>query len=89
MSWPNGRTIPMPRGKVIGGSSSINGLIYRSKNDFDVWAQKGNRGWSYDDVLFFCRYESHENSEDKNLRGQSIEMTITDLKWRILFVRHL
>ena len=81
----NGRTIPMPRGKVLGGSSSINGLIFSrgQKMDFDVWAQKGNRGWSYDDVLpYFCRYESHENSEDKNLRGQSGEMTITDLKWR-------
>ena len=81
----NGRTIPMPRGKVIGGSSSINGLIFSrgQKMDFDVWAQKGNRGWSYEDVLpYFCRYESHENSEDNNLRGQSGEMTITDLKWR-------
>ncbi len=81
----NGRTIPMPRGKVIGGSSSINGLIFSrgQKMDFDVWAQKGNRGWSYDDVLpYFRRYESHENSVDNNLRGQSGEMTITDLKWR-------
>ena len=81
----NGRTIPMPRGKVLGGSSSVNGLIFSSgqKMDFDVWAQKGNRGWSYDDVLpYFCRYESHENSEDSNFRGQSGEMTITDLKWR-------
>ena len=81
----NGRTIPMPRGKVIGGSSSINGLIFSrgQKMDFDVWAQKGNRGWSYDDVLpYFCRYESHESSEDSNFRGQSGEMTITDLKWR-------
>ena len=43
----NGRTIPMPRGKVLGGSSSINGLIFNrgQKMDFDVWAQKGNRGW--------------------------------------------
>jgi len=81
----NGRTIPMPRGKVIGGSSSINGLIFSrgQKMDFDVWAQKGNRGWSYDDVLpYFCRYESHENSMDNNFRGKSGEMTITDLKWR-------
>ena len=51
--------------------------------DFDVWAQMGNRGWSYDDVLpYFCRYESFENSVDENLRGQSGEMTITNLKWR-------
>ena len=81
----NGRTIPMPRGKVIGGSSSINGLIFNrgQKMDFDVWAQKGNRGWSYDDVLpYFRRYESHEGSPDSSYRGQTGEMTITDLKWR-------
>ena len=44
----NGRTIPMPRGKVIGGSSTINRLIFSrgQKMDFDVWEQKGNRGWS-------------------------------------------
>ena len=81
----NGRTIPMPRGKVHGGSSSINGLIFNrgQKMDFDVWAQKGNRGWSYDDVLpYFRRYESHEDSPDASYRGQTGEMTITDLKWR-------
>jgi choline dehydrogenase len=49
----NGRTIAYPRGKVLGGSSSINGMIYiRSQpEDFDHWAQLGNRGWSWDDVL--------------------------------------
>ena len=81
----NGRTIPMPRGKVLGGSSSINGLIFNrgQKMDFDVWAQKGNRGWSYDDVLpYFCRYESHENSAYDKYRGKNGEMTITDLNWR-------
>ena len=81
----NGRTIPMPRGKVLGGSSSINGLIFNrgQKMDFDVWAQKGNRGWSYDDVLpYFRRYESHVGSPDASYRGQTGEMTITDLKWR-------
>ncbi len=81
----NGRIIPMPRGKVLGGSSSINGLIFNrgQKMDFDVWAQKGNRGWSYDDVLpYFCRYESHENSVDNKYRGKKGEMTITDLNWR-------
>ena len=51
--------------------------------DFDVWAQKGNRGWSYDDVLpYFRRYESHVDSPDASYRGQTGEMTITDLKWR-------
>jgi len=81
----NGRTIPTPRGKVIGGSSSINGLIFnRGQNlDFDVWAQKGNRGWSYDDVLpYFRRFESYEGSGNENYRGQTGEMRITDLSWR-------
>ena len=81
----NGRKIPTPRGKVIGGSSSINGLIFNrgQRMDFDVWAQKGNRGWSYDDVLpYFRRYESHDDSADASYRGQTGEMRITDLAWR-------
>ena len=49
----NGRAIPYPRGRVLGGSSSINGLIYirGQPEDFDHWAQLGNRGWGWDDVL--------------------------------------
>ncbi|MGH6897403.1 MAG: GMC family oxidoreductase [Geminicoccaceae bacterium] len=56
----NGRQIPWPRGKVLGGSSSINGLVYirGQKEDFDHWRQLGNAGWSYDDVLpYFKRAE--------------------------------
>ena len=56
----NGRAIAYPRGRVLGGSSSINGLIYiRSQpEDYDHWAQLGNRGWGWDDVLpFFKRAE--------------------------------
>ncbi|NBR39236.1 MAG: choline dehydrogenase [Alphaproteobacteria bacterium] len=81
----NGRVIPIPRGKVIGGSSSINGLIFNrgQKMDFDVWAQKGNRGWSYDDVLpYFRRFESYEGGGNESYRGQTGEMRITDLSWR-------
>ncbi len=53
----NGRTIPIPRGKTLGGSSSINGLIFVRGQplDFDTWAQLGNRGWSYESVLPFFR----------------------------------
>src|SRR5437660_828872 len=50
-----GRPTPYPRGRVLGGSSSINGLIYirGQPEDFDHWAQLGNRGWGWDDVLPF------------------------------------
>ena len=58
-----GRRMQWPRGKVLGGSSSINGLIYirGQKQDFDHWRQLGNAGWSYDDVLpYFRRAEGQE-----------------------------
>lgn len=63
----NGRNIFQPRGKVLGGSSSINGLIYirGQKEDFDLWRQLGNTGWSFDDVLpYFKRSEDQENGAD-------------------------
>ncbi|MEL6234294.1 MAG: GMC family oxidoreductase N-terminal domain-containing protein [Pseudomonadota bacterium] len=62
----SGRSINWPRGKTLGGSSSINGLLYvrGQRQDFDHWAQLGNRGWSYEDVLpYFKRSESHEDGE--------------------------
>jgi choline dehydrogenase len=61
------RRISWPRGKVLGGSSSINGLIYirGQSQDFDLWRQMGNAGWSYDDVLpYFRKAEDQENGED-------------------------
>src|SRR6516165_5071392 len=53
----NGRAIVYTRGRVLGGSSSINGLIYirGQPEDYDHWAQLGNRGWSWDDCLPFFR----------------------------------
>jgi choline dehydrogenase len=63
----NGRAISYPRGRVLGGSSSINGMIYvrGQPEDFDHWAQLGNRGWSWDDVLpFFRKAENWEGKED-------------------------
>ncbi|MEM7507739.1 MAG: GMC family oxidoreductase N-terminal domain-containing protein [Pseudomonadota bacterium] len=62
----NGRSLDWPRGKTLGGSSSINGLLYvrGQKEDYDHWAQLGNRGWGYDDVLpLFRRSETHEDGE--------------------------
>ncbi|MBT5665364.1 MAG: choline dehydrogenase, partial [Rhodospirillaceae bacterium] len=48
-----GRRVPQPRGKTLGGSSSINGHIYNrgQRLDYDGWAQRGNRGWGFADVL--------------------------------------
>ncbi len=64
----NGRQIVQPRGKVLGGSSSINGLIYirGQQADFDVWRQLGCAGWSFDDCLpYFIRAEDHEHGGDE------------------------
>lgn len=62
------REIDLPRGKVLGGSSSINGLVYirGQAEDFDHWAELGNEGWSYKDVLpFFIRSEDNVNGAGK------------------------
>ncbi len=58
-----GRRIPIPRGKALGGSSAINGMIYVRGQplDFDTWAQLGNRGWSYESVLpYFKKLENFD-----------------------------
>ncbi|MDA0339609.1 MAG: choline dehydrogenase [Proteobacteria bacterium] len=63
----NGRKLFWPRGKVLGGSSSINGMVYirGHASDYDHWRQLGCRGWSYDDVLpYFKKSESSERGAD-------------------------
>ena len=67
----NGRKLPWPRGKVLGGSSSINGLLYvrGQPQDFDGWRQMGNTGWGWDDVLpYFKKSENWEQS-GSDIRG--------------------
>ena len=64
----NGRRLPYTRGKVIGGSSSVNGMLYLRghRQNYDDWAAAGCEGWSYDDVLrFFKKLESHEDGESE------------------------
>ena len=63
----DGRTIPWPRGRVLGGSSAINGLLYvrGQAQDYDVWRQLGNVGWAFHDVLpYFKRAEDQERGAD-------------------------
>ncbi|MEL7089638.1 MAG: GMC family oxidoreductase N-terminal domain-containing protein, partial [Planctomycetota bacterium] len=63
----NGRVLEWPRGKVLGGSSSLNGLLYvrGQPEDYDRWRQMGNPGWGWDDVLpLFKRSESNERGAD-------------------------
>ena len=75
-----GRRIDVPRGKMMGGSSSINGMVYirGQAQDYDHWAQLGNRGWSYQDVLpIFQRMERYEGGSDK-FRGRDGLLRVTD-----------
>ncbi|MEA2810674.1 MAG: choline dehydrogenase, partial [Rhodospirillaceae bacterium] len=83
--WTGGRRIAAPRGKTLGGSSSINGHIYNrgQRMDFDGWAQRGNRGWGYADVLpYFRRTERRVGDADETFRGRDGNLPITDLEWR-------
>ncbi len=79
-----GRRIPIPRGKGIGGSSAINGMLYVRGQplDFDTWAQLGNRGWSFADVLpYFKRAERFERGGDA-LRGGDGPLNVADMRER-------
>ena len=80
----DGRSIAMPQGKVVGGSSSVNGMVYNrgQRADFDVWAQKGNRGWGFDDLLpYFNRSETRITDGNASHRGQRGELPVTDIDW--------
>ena len=77
----NNRKIPIPRGKVLGGSSSINGMLYVRGQalDYDTWAQLGNRGWSFEEVLpVFKRSEHFERGGDE-FRGGEGELNVADM----------
>jgi choline dehydrogenase len=78
-----GRRIHWPRGKTLGGSSSINGMLYVRGNpaDFDGWAQMGCRGWSFEDVLpLFRKSEHYQQNGDPDFRGQDGPLKVEDYR---------
>ena len=78
------RRIPALRGKVLGGSSSINGLVYvrGMPSDYAIWSQLGATGWGYDDVLpFYKRAESQQHGESE-FHGGDGPIGVSDMKWR-------
>jgi choline dehydrogenase len=77
----DGRTVFQPRGKVLGGSSSINGLLYvrGQHEDYDRWRQHGNTGWGYDDVLpYFKKAENQQRGPD-DFHGVGGPLPVSDL----------
>ena len=79
-----GRRIPVPRGRMLGGSSAINGMVWvrGQRQDYDHWAQLGNRGWSYQDVLpIFKGMESYAGG-DGEIRGRDGPLKVSDIAER-------
>ncbi len=79
----NGRRVPIPQGRTLGGSTSINGLVYNRGQaaDYDHWASLGNPGWSYEEVLpYFKSMERRAGGEDR-YRGRAGELPVTDIDW--------
>ena len=75
----NGRSLNYPRGRVLGGCSSINGMIYMrgQSNDYDQWRQSGNTGWGWDDVLpYFKKSEDQHVLPSDEFHGEGGE-------WRV------
>ncbi len=88
----NGRSLAYPRGKVLGGCSSINGMIYMrgQARDYDLWRQSGCTGWAWDDVLpYFMRHEdqwamSEDDFDGRHARGGEWRVERPRVRWRIL-----
>ena len=79
----DGRQLQWPRGKTLGGTSSINGMLYVRGNpaDYDNWAQMGCRGWSYDEVLpFFKQSETYRGAGDPEYRSKGGPLIVEDYR---------
>jgi choline dehydrogenase len=88
----NGRSLAYPRGKVLGGCSSINGMIYMrgQQRDYDRWRQMGNAGWSWEEVLpFFKKHEDQwalepDAFDGLHMRGGEWRVELARIRWDIL-----
>lgn len=78
------RSIRLPQGKLLGGSTSINGLVYNrgQAEDFDHWCEMGNKGWGYRDVLPYFRKSESWQGEPNQARGSLGDMPISNPQWR-------
>ncbi len=85
----NGRSMSLPQGRVLGGSSAVNGMVYNrgQRHDYDRWAQMGNRGWAYDDILpYFRNSETRIGPSDDHYRGKNGALSVSDNDWsHVLF----
>jgi len=76
----NGHRVLWPRGKVLGGSSAINGLVYirGNRHDYDEWAQQGNPGWSYAEVLPYFRKSERQEHGENEFHGAGGPVAVSD-----------
>ena len=80
----NGRSLKWPRGKVLGGSSSINGLLYvrGQREDYDRWNELGNTGWSYDEVLPYFRKAEDQEQGENEYHGVDGPLKVTNMTFK-------
>ena len=79
------RSIPYPRGKTLGGSSSINGLLYirGQEQDYNIWRQLGNKGWGWKDVLpYFIKSENQERGKN-DFHGINGPLSVSDTRIKL------
>ena len=83
-----GRSLQWPRGKVLGGSSSINGLVYirGQREDYDGWRDLGNEGWSFDDVLPYFRRSERQSRGPDEFHGGDGPLVVSDPTTRMEIV---
>ena len=76
------RAVPQPRGKVLGGSSSINGMIYirGQREDYDHWRQLGNAGWAYEDILPYFRKAEDQQRGGNEFHGADGPLSVSDAR---------